>query len=179
MVGLRRGPSSSASLNSSAVTRAGAKYAPVAALIAVLAAGCGSAAASPAGNGVPSSLSSSSSSSSPSGPHVVVVRDDANGKTVDVPAGAMVELILGSTYWKVSGSSAPTVLRQDGGSTMLPRPTNCPDIPGSSCAPLRTDFTALAPGSSTVTASRTSCGEAMRCGPNQSHFAVTVVVQQQ
>lgn len=172
MVGLGRQPASFASLGSGA--RAAAKYAPIAALTVLLAAGCGSAAASPAGNGAPSS-----SSSSPASPHVVVVRDDANGKTVDVPAGATVELILNSSYWKVAGSSTPTVLRQDGGSTVLPRPSNCPQIPGSSCSPLRTDFTALAPGSATVAASRTSCGEAMKCGPNESRFSVTVVVQQQ
>lgn len=149
------------------------RYAPAAALIVLLAAGCASASASasPAGHGTPAG--------SPSAAGLVVVRDDANGKTVNVPAGATVELILSSSYWKVSGSSAPAVLRQDGASTLLPLPTTCPHVPGQGCAPLQTNFTALTSGTSTVTASRTSCGEAMHCAPGQEHFAVTVVVQKQ
>lgn len=145
------------------------RYAPVAALCTLLAAGCASSAASVAGPGTPSSTSSAAA--------VVVVRDDANGKTVNVQVGTTVELILSSTYWSVAGPSAPTVLRQAGNTTVLPRPTNCPNIPGLGCAPVRTDFTAVAPGTSSIKAERTTCGEAMPCAPNQKHFAVTVVVQ--
>ncbi len=144
------------------------RYAPVA-LSLVLAAGCASAAANAGSPGAPSSSASTAG--------VVIVRDDANGKTVNVPAGAKVELILGSTYWVVAGSSVPGVLRQDGSPTPLPRPTNCPNVPGLGCAPLRTDFAALVPGSSLITANRKTCGEAMPCTADKQHFAVTVVVK--
>jgi hypothetical protein len=111
-------------------------------------------------------------------PRVIVVRDNANGRTVSVPAGETLELILSSSYWNVSGSSAPSVLRQQGATALLPRPSSCPDIPGLGCTPERTDFKALTGGKAVITASRTSCGEALRCvGPSHpTQFTLTVVV---
>jgi hypothetical protein len=38
-------------------------------------------------------------------------------------------------------------------------------------------FTALADGKAVIKASRTSCGEAMRCGPRHTRFTVTVLVR--
>jgi hypothetical protein len=107
---------------------------------------------------------------------VIIVRDNANGKTVHVPAGDRVELILSSTYWMVHGKSAPAVLRQDGPTRLLPRPKSCSRIPGLGCIPVKTSFTALAAGKAVITASRTSCGEARRCVGGQGRFRVTVVV---
>lgn len=146
---------------------AGVRFAALAASCALLAAGCASASAS----------ASSSSSSGGHGTGTVVVQDDANGKTVNATVGQTVQLTLGSNYWTVSGSSAPGVLRQDGTTTTLPRPTNCPNVPGMGCVPIRASFTALTPGTASVTASRMTCGEARPCAPNQQHFTVTVVVK--
>ena len=108
---------------------------------------------------------------------VIVVRDDANGKTVSARAGDRIELILSSSYWHVTGSSAPSVLRQDGPPVLLSRPRRCPDIPGLGCNPVRADFTALADGKAVITASRSSCGEALRCNPDQTRFKVMVAVR--
>ena len=108
---------------------------------------------------------------------VVVVRDDANGKAVSARAGDRIELILSSSYWHLTGNSAPSVLRQDGPPRLLPRPSSCPDIPGLGCIPVRADFTALADGKAVITASRSACGEALRCQPGQTRFTVTVVVR--
>jgi hypothetical protein len=133
-----------------------------AAVAAVTAAGCGVA---PATAG---------------GPTVIVIRDNANGKTVPVAAGDRVELILSSSYWNVAGSSAPRVLRQDGPLKLMPRPSSCPaNIPGLGCMPVQMKFTALAGGRAVIKASRSTCGEALRCMPNQTRFAVTVVVRNQ
>ena len=139
-----------------------------------LVAGCASsnAATVPVGAGssaVPSSVAPSSGT--------VMVKDDSNGKTVHVHVGSLVRLVLASSYWSVHGSSASAVLRQAGQSSLLPRPSNCAAIPGLGCQPEQTDFTAAAAGTATVTADRTSCGEAMACRPDQKHFAVTIVVQ--
>ena len=109
-------------------------------------------------------------------PNVIVVRDNANGRTISVAAGDTVELILSSSYWNVAGSSAPRVLRQHGTTVLLPRPSTCPDIPGLGCTPERTDFTALAGGKAVIRASRTSCGEALRCVGRATSFTLTVVV---
>ena len=108
---------------------------------------------------------------------VIVVRDDANGKTVSASAGDRIELILSSSYWHVTGNSAPSVLRQDGPTVLLSRPSGCPDIPGLGCTPVRTDFTALAGGTTVITARRAACGEALRCKPGQTRFTVNVVIR--
>ena len=111
------------------------------------------------------------------GPVVIVVRDGANGKAVSARAGERIELILSSSYWHVTGSSAPGVLRQDGSPVLLSRPSSCPDIPGLGCIPVQADFTALTDGQAFITASRSTCGEALRCMPDQTRFTVTVVVR--
>ena len=111
------------------------------------------------------------------GPRVIVVRDDANGKAVSARAGDRIELILSSSYWHVTGSSAPSVLRQDGPPVLLARPSSCPDIPGLGCTPVRADFTALTDGKAVITARRSACGEALRCKPDQTRFTVIVVVR--
>ena len=111
------------------------------------------------------------------GPTVIVVRDDANGTAVSARAGDRIKLILSSSYWDVAGSSAPRVLRQDGPPVLLSRPSHCPDIPGLGCTPVRVDFTALTAGQAVITASRSACGEALRCKPDQTRFIVNVVVR--
>jgi hypothetical protein len=111
------------------------------------------------------------------GSMVIVVRDDANGKAVSAKAGDRIELILSSSYWHVTGSSVPSVLRQDGSSVLLSRPSSCPDVPGLGCIPVRADFTALTDGKAAITASRSACGEALRCMPDQTRFTVIVVVR--
>jgi hypothetical protein len=109
--------------------------------------------------------------------HVVVAKDNANGKTVRVSVGDRLELILASDYWNVDPSSSPAVLRQDGETSDLARPSDCPTLPGLGCVPEQTSFTAMAPGTVVITASRQSCGEALACRPDQRHFRLTVVVR--
>jgi hypothetical protein len=111
------------------------------------------------------------------GSMVIVVRDDANGKAVSARAGDRIELILSSSYWHLTGNSAPRVLRQDGPPMLLSRPSGCPDVPGLGCIPVRADFTALTDGKAVITASRSACGEALRCKPDQTRFTVIVVVR--
>jgi len=106
----------------------------------------------------------------------VVLSDDSNGKTVHVAVGAHVKLIMSSDYWRVHGSSSSAVVVQTGRAHMLPRPKNCPKIPGLGCVPFETTFTALAKGTAVITASRQTCGEALACQPPQEHFRVTIVV---
>jgi hypothetical protein len=111
------------------------------------------------------------------GPSAVVVHDGAGSHTVTVKAGQRLEVVLDSTYWNVAGSSRPGVLRQDGESAVLARPASCPTLPGMGCTPIQTDFSALKPGVAVVTASRTSCGEALECAPGQRNFTLKVTVR--
>ena len=131
-----------------------------AALVAVMAA-CGTAHS--AGHG-------------PGSGGVLVLRDHANGTTVHVPVGERIELILSSDYWRVHGSSSDAVLTLNGRAHYLPRPKSCPKIPGIGCIPIETTFTAVAKGTAVLTASRQTCGEALKCQPPQEHFRLTVVV---
>ncbi len=108
---------------------------------------------------------------------VIIVRDNANRTTVHVRSGDRIELILASSYWTVHRSPAPAVLRQDGPTRLLPRPKTCSRLPGLGCVPVQTTYTALAAGTAVITASRASCGEALRCVGNRGHFTVTVVVR--
>jgi len=118
-----------------------------------------------------------SQTSTATGPQVIAVHDNVNGKTISARVGDTVELTLSSSYWDVAGSSAPRVLRQDGSAVLLPRPSDCPAIPGLGCVPIRVQFTALTSGSALVKASRTTCGEALRCVKQPTHFTLTVIVK--
>jgi hypothetical protein len=133
-------------------------------VVSIMASGCGTAA-------------SHTSGPAARGPTVIVVRDKDNGKAVSARAGDRIELILSSSYWHVTGSSAPGVLRQDGTSALLSRPSSCPDLPGLGCVPVRTDFTALTAGQAVIMAGRSTCGEALQCKPDQTRFTVVVDVQ--
>jgi hypothetical protein len=108
--------------------------------------------------------------------HVIVVRDNSNGKTMRVSVGDRLEVILASNYWNMDPSSSPAVLRRDGETTYLTPPSGCQPTSGLGCVPEQTSFTALAAGTVVITANRTSCGEALACRPNQSHFRLTVIV---
>jgi hypothetical protein len=147
---------------------------PLAVAVAALAA-CSSGApvsGKPPVTGTPASTASTSPVVVP--PDVSVVLDEqANHTDARVHVGARVEVLLHSDYWMVHGSSEPAVLRQDGPTVQLSGPS-C--VPGGGCNPVMTLFTALAPGSAVITASRTSCGEALRCVGDQGSFQVTVTV---
>jgi hypothetical protein len=98
-----------------------------------------------------------------------------NGGRVTVAVGSEVTLKLGSTYWQVQGSSDPTVLALISGPTVSAAgPTAC--IPGAGCGTVTAVFRALAPGSATIVASRTTCGEALRCTGTAGAYEVTIVV---
>ncbi len=148
---------------------------PLAAASVLLMAGC---ATTVTVNGGPLEASETGASvhAGGSAAEVIFVRDNANGKTVHVPAGDRVELILSSTYWMVHRGTALRVLRQDGPTRLLPRPKSCPKIPGLGCIPVKTSYSALAAGKAVITASRGSCGEALRCVGHQGRFKVTIVV---
>jgi hypothetical protein len=101
------------------------------------------------------------------------VTDTDNGKTVTVAAGDRVIVTLHSTYWQIDGGSDPAVLRKDGDTAYAPS-GDC--VPGGGCGTATASFTALAAGHARVSASRTSCGEAMTCTGGAGSFYVDVNV---
>ena len=104
----------------------------------------------------------------------VVLDEHANHATVNVVVGRDVELLLHSSYWMNFGSSRPAIVRVDGAPRVLPTPSHC--VPGGGCNPVLARFTAASLGTAVLSASRTSCGEALACGPANSHFSVMIRV---
>jgi hypothetical protein len=107
-------------------------------------------------------------------PATVSAGDQDNGHRLAAHVGDHLLLTLNSTYWTVQGSSNPAVLRQSGQPLVVPTFGGC--VPGQGCGIVRASFDALAPGTADVTASRTSCGEALACTGGAGSYRVTVVV---
>jgi hypothetical protein len=103
--------------------------------------------------------------------------DDQNGRTISLQAGQTLLVTLSSTYWSFQGSSNPQVLAPVGTATASPVPkSTCPG-PGSVCGTVAQVFHALAPGTAQVTATRVSCGEALRCTGDSGLYQLTVQVR--
>ena len=105
---------------------------------------------------------------------LIVATDSDNGKTVELHVGDRLELKLASTYWNINDSSNLSVLRLAGPMAISPRPGGC--VPGAGCGLAIASFDAVGTGSADVTASRGSCGEAMRCVGNAGSYRLSVVV---
>jgi len=81
---------------------------------------------------------------------------------------------LGSTYWTIQGSSNSLVLAPVGAGVTSPESCSAP--PGSGCGTVSQEFRAARSGTAQVTASRVSCGEAMRCVGPAGQYQLTVQV---
>lgn len=113
-----------------------------------------------------------SGSPTPSG-QLRVAGDEDNGKTLQLHVGDRFEVRLDSTYWSVKGSSNPSVLMAEGPMVVAPSPSGC--VPGGGCGTVAMVFDVVGAGTADVTASRTSCGEAMGCTGSAGSYRVTVV----
>ena len=147
--------------------------------LTVLGAGCGSGSGGSAPTGVPTTgLSTTVAPTSVAPPGAgagpTSVSDRDNGTTVRLHTGGRLRVVLDSTYWAFAPSSDPAVLRGDGTPVVDPQASGC--VPGAGCGTVTATFTAVAGGSATVTATRTTCGEAMRCTGANGRYTVTVVV---
>jgi len=149
----------------------------VATLLLVAAAACGGTAPSATGAGGPPGAGSTQppvANGPPSPGSTLVLSEAANGTTVSATIGEAIRLELHSTYWHLNGSSDTGVLQPLDGTTVLPSP-GC--VPGAGCGSVTAVYRAVAGGRTELTASRTSCGEALACSPSQRTFAVAVVVR--
>jgi len=119
-----------------------------------------------------SSTSRTPAPSSVGGVHTVT--DAANGSTVSLHVGDELRVVLRSTYWDFGPLPAGGVL------TLAAQPTLSVDpscVPGGGCGSQSAVYRAGQPGRVVLTASRTSCGEALACSPAASRFSLTVVVE--
>lgn len=123
---------------------------------------------------VPTGVGASPSPGSTQPAGMIVATDSDNGKTFEMHVGDRLEVNLASTYWSIHESSDLTVLKLAGPMAISPRPNGC--VPGGGCGLAIASFAAVGTGSADVTASRSSCGEAMRCVGNAGSYRLSVVV---
>ena len=127
----------------------------------------------PAPTAVPSAPMVPASAPPLAGPQVT---ETDNGHTLRVHVGSELKLILHNTYWQIAGSSSTAVVAPLGaavysGAGLI----SC--IPGSGCGTVTQAFRAAGLGQATLTASRTSCGEALQCTGTAGSYKVTIVVE--
>ena len=114
-----------------------------------------------------------STTRSPDGPVVHLSVTDA-GRTVPVVDGMRLMIALDSTYWTFRPVAPGGVLRAVGQPRVVPRLGHC--VPGQGCGTVTAEFVATGTGSATVEATRTTCGEALRCTAGQGDYRVQVLV---
>lgn len=109
-------------------------------------------------------------------PHTVVTINDSNrGQTVVLHTGGQLRVILASTYWQFQPPTNETVLSPHDGTHVIPQLAHC--VPGGGCGTVIQVYDARTVGSSVVTATRTSCGEAMGCTASTGKIEFFVNVQ--
>jgi hypothetical protein len=97
------------------------------------------------------------------------------GHHVTVGLGGHLHVVLDSTYWTFLPMTPDGILRSDGSPRVVPRLDHC--VPGQGCGTVTLEITAMAPGEASIEATRTTCGEALRCAPGQGDFRVSVTVR--
>jgi hypothetical protein len=105
----------------------------------------------------------------------VQVGDQSNGQTVTLRPGDHLTVVLHSTYWQFNAPSDTGVVAADGDPVYAGQP-NC-GPPGSGCGTATAHYTAGHDGTAVVSAHRETCGEALRCAPDQSRWSVKVNVK--
>jgi hypothetical protein len=135
----------------------------------VLVAGCGSLYQNKV-----SSPPASTSTSTPA-PAPLAASDAIKNGQMTLAVGQRLTVTLHSTYWQFGASSDPSVVATQG-SPKSQICANPPGFPGSGCGTVVEQFAAVHAGSAVLTASRNSCGEALRCSPDQSSWRLTVTV---
>lgn len=112
---------------------------------------------------------------------VTVLSETNASKTVVVKLGAKVDLTLHSMYWQFAAPAKSSSLTSKGKPTLKPifpgpnAPRGC-QVVGSGCGSQSWHFVATKVGLTHLVASRTTCGEAMRCTGTSGSYTVTVRV---
>lgn len=126
--------------------------------------------------------------------------ESSNGKTITLKVGASFNITLNSTYWQFTPMISKKIIASIGApvyaavmpaplstdsptssstssptASSIPRaPNSC--FPGMGCGTVLWNFKAKKIGTALIVATRTSCGEAMRCTPADSTFQVKIKV---
>jgi hypothetical protein len=104
----------------------------------------------------------------------VLISESGNRHTVTIHRGQTLQVVLHNTYWQFAAPRT-NVLGAVGAPVYAPRRSGC--VPGAGCGTVTARYRTLRTGTATIKATRTSCGEALRCQPGAGSFQVTVVVK--
>ncbi|HWY79231.1 MAG TPA: hypothetical protein VNW29_02645 [Candidatus Sulfotelmatobacter sp.] len=104
----------------------------------------------------------------------IVISDDDNGSIITLQQGTQIRIILHSTYWIFNTVMKNMIVKQ------LYKPIYASDTsvrtPGTGVGTVTVEYRAVGIGQATVSASRASCGEAMRCIEHQAKFLIHIIV---
>jgi hypothetical protein len=106
---------------------------------------------------------------------VLHASDAQDGGTVTLRQGQKLRIVLHSTYWQFKAVTRPKVLRLAGEPQVIPKMEGC--VPGQGCGTVTATFVARRRGSVAVTATRTTCGEALACTATSGRYRLTVTVR--
>lgn len=92
-----------------------------------------------------------------------------------VAKGSTIQVVLASIYWMFPPAIKPSVLAPVGTPVTAPAPIGtC--MPGVGCGTVTATYKAVGTGTATISASRTTCGEALVCTGDNGSWSVAVVV---
>jgi hypothetical protein len=105
---------------------------------------------------------------------LVVLSESSNGKVISVAKGSHFSVTLHTTYWSIHSVSTSSVSQI--GKTVVKGSFTNGCVPGQGCGTVTATYVANKVGTITLRASRTTCGEALRCSTRQSRWTVVVRV---
>jgi hypothetical protein len=109
------------------------------------------------------------------GQATVQVTERNNGGTIVVVKGSTIQVVLSSIYWKFPTAPNPAVLQPLGDPVIAPAPVgSC--VPGGGCGTVSVTYQVVGGGHATISASRTTCGEALACTGTEGSYSVLVNV---
>ena len=103
----------------------------------------------------------------------------SNGHKVQVKSGSVLKITLNSTYWSADKVSNLTKIGEPVITPIMPgpnAPANC-QHPGMGCGTVVWSFKAIKKGAASFSASRTSCGEALKCTPDQMLYKLNILIK--
>jgi hypothetical protein len=133
--------------------------------------GCGRT-AEPVDRPVPSGVTATS------GGAVTVTAGEAdNGRTLSLSVGDQLVVRLNSTYWQFAVPGGGDAVISLGPQQVTASAPGVGCVPGAGCGMVTASFRAVAAGGETISADRTSCGEALRCTGTEGTYRLYLVVR--
>ncbi len=105
-----------------------------------------------------------------------ILNENSANKTYSMKVGATFHLVLHSTYWSLGSIAASAPIKSLGDPKPATPTTGPANPPGMGTGTLDWTLKAVRRGTYALTASRTSCGEALRCTGNQGSYLVRIRV---